>query len=99
MAQTGGYTGHVAIMSHKQPELEKSLRRNIDTSSFASLRSGCTLVAIRETEDWTYATYVGKDESKKEIRAKFLVGADGKTGFVRKNYLEPKGIRLLWAER
>ncbi|KAK5702378.1 hypothetical protein LTR17_022375 [Elasticomyces elasticus] len=86
-------------MSHKQSELEKSLRRKFNASFFASLRSDCTLVGLRETEDWTYATYVGKDGLKKEIRAKFLVGADGKTGFVGKNYLEPKGIRLLWAER
>jgi 2-polyprenyl-6-methoxyphenol hydroxylase-like FAD-dependent oxidoreductase len=49
---------------------------------------------ISEDEDYVYATYTNQDGEEKKLRAKYLVGADGKTGFTRKNYLEPKGIRM-----
>jgi len=29
------------------------------------------------------------------VQGKFLVGADGKMGYVRKNFLEAKGVRQL----
>ncbi|KAJ5621397.1 monooxygenase [Penicillium herquei] len=92
-----GNTGHVGLFAHKQPVLEKYLRTSIEKAESSTLRSKCTLTSISEDKDWVYAKY---EESgvEKRIRAKFLVAADGKTGFVRKMYLEPKGIHLEWAE-
>ena len=46
-----------------------------------------------------YATYLDGQQREHTIRSKFLVGADGKTGFTRKQYLEPLGVELLWAEK
>lgn len=86
-------------MAHKQPMLEKYLRSKIGAGTSSELRSGCTLTSIRDTDDWAYATYVDNLQREHTIRSKFLVGADGKTGFTRKQHLEPLGIQLLWAEK
>ena len=99
LSQSAGHTGHVAAMSHKQPELERALRSKIHSQSSCDLRNGCTLTAIWENDAWVYATYIDAQQTIRKIRARFLVGADGKTGYTRKHYLEPKGVQLLWAEK
>ncbi|KAJ5379427.1 hypothetical protein N7509_012546 [Penicillium cosmopolitanum] len=97
--QSEGFTGHVGVISHKQPALEKHLRSRIKGSQHSQLRAGCTLESIEEDKDWVHASYVEPEGNKRRIRARFLVGADGKTGYVRKQYLEPRGIKLEWAEQ
>jgi 2-polyprenyl-6-methoxyphenol hydroxylase-like FAD-dependent oxidoreductase len=99
MIQSEGYTGHVGVISHKQPTLEKHLRSVIKGSPYSQLRSRCTLKSIEEDKDWVYASYVDPEGNTRRIRARFLVGADGKTGYVRKQYLEPRGIKMEWAEQ
>ncbi|KAK5789894.1 hypothetical protein VI817_009017 [Penicillium citrinum] len=96
MSSTEGNTGHVGAMCHKQPVMEKYLRSVLQESMFSDLRTSCTLTAIQEDEEWVYAKYVDPTGSEKHICSKFLVAADGKTGFTRKKYLEPKGIELEW---
>lgn len=85
-------------MSHKQPELERHLRSKVDANAHCELYSSFTLTSIHEAGDWVYATCVDAQNRERRIRARFLVGADGKTGFTRKRYLEPRGVNLLWAE-
>jgi 2-polyprenyl-6-methoxyphenol hydroxylase-like FAD-dependent oxidoreductase len=86
-------------MRHKQPVLERHLREVMEKSELCELRSSCTLTSISEDDSWVYATYRDQAGSEKQVQAKFLVGADGKTGYTRKQYLEPKGIKLEWAEK
>ena len=95
--QTAGNTGHVGLMCHKQPTLEKHLRSVISASSCSCLRNNCTLTSISEDEDWVYAKYLDSAGVERQIRSKFLVGADGKTGYTRKKYLEPQGVQMQWA--
>ena len=85
------------MMSHKQPVMEEHLRSVMQESKVSDLRPSSTLTVIQEDEDWVYATYVDPTGNEKHVRSKFLVAADGKTGFTRKRYLEPKGIELEWA--
>jgi 2-polyprenyl-6-methoxyphenol hydroxylase-like FAD-dependent oxidoreductase len=87
-----GGTGHVGFICHKQPVLEKHIRRVLDDMPTSQLRQGCTLTNISEDVDWVYAKYRSQDQVEHNIRGRFLVGSDGKTGFTRKKYLEPKGI-------
>ena len=87
------------MITHKQPTLEKHLRSVIDGSQLSSLRTNCTLNSIQEDRDWVYASYLDPTGTERYVRARFLVGADGKTGFVRKHYLEPRGISMKWAEQ
>jgi 2-polyprenyl-6-methoxyphenol hydroxylase-like FAD-dependent oxidoreductase len=89
---TEGGTGHVGFICHKQPVLEKAIRGVIAESAFSELRVSSTIVSIAEDNDFVYVEYVGADRTRRKMRAKFLVGADGKTGYTRKKYLEPKGI-------
>lgn len=78
-------------MSHKQPSLEKHLRDAI-IKEFGELKEGCDVIGIREEEDFIYVQYRALGGEVHTTRAKFLVGADGKTGFTRKKYLEPRGV-------
>lgn len=79
-------------MGHKQPVLEKHIRRSMAANRHSNLRVQSTVVSIREDEDWIYVTYTDKDGQERRMKSRFLVGADGKTGFTRKRYLEPQGI-------
>lgn len=89
---TGG-TGHVGFMSHKQPVLEKHLRLAMN-QTFCDLRSNSTITSIAEDENRVYVDYTDGSGQLHKVCAKFFVGADGKTGFTRKKYLEPKGVIL-----
>ncbi len=91
---TEGGTGHVGGMSHKQPALEANLRLAMKSTSNSSLRVGSTMTSISEDDDWVSVTYDDEQGIEHRLKSKFLVGADGKTGFTRKKYLEPRGIRM-----
>lgn len=94
LTSSDGGTGHVGIVFHKQPELEKAIRDAISQTPYSDLRPQSLLVSITEDEYRVQADYIDHHGSRKQISAPFLVGADGKTGYVRKNYLEPRGISL-----
>ncbi|KAJ5302330.1 hypothetical protein N7508_007193 [Penicillium antarcticum] len=90
---TEGGTGHVGFICHKQPILEKHLRDAMK-SEFCQLHTGASVFEIREEGDHVYSQYNDADGFTHGIRSRFLVGADGKTGFTRKNFLEPLGIHM-----
>jgi 2-polyprenyl-6-methoxyphenol hydroxylase-like FAD-dependent oxidoreductase len=87
-----GGTGHCGFICHKQPFLEKAIRDVIEASEYSTLRTSSTVKAIEEDDNYVYVDYTNGQGGTRRIRASFLVGADGKTGYVRKKYLEPKGI-------
>ena len=58
------------------------------------LRSGCELAGLSQDAQSTLCEYRDKEGKYRRIRSRFFVGADGKTGFTRKRYLEPKGILM-----
>ncbi|KAH7110237.1 hypothetical protein EDB81DRAFT_927213 [Dactylonectria macrodidyma] len=91
---TEGGTGHPGFMCHKQPCVEKHLRSQITTLGVAKMRLGARVTSIWEDQDWVYAGYTDTSNQSRTVRGKFLIGADGKTGFTRKMYLEPQGITL-----
>ena len=78
-------------MCHKQPSLEKHLRKAIDLQ-YGEIRTGCTVAAISEDKEAVLVEYEDVEKLSHKLRGRFLVGADGKTGFVRKKYLEPRGV-------
>lgn len=90
--QCEGGTCHVGIISQRQPVLEKHLRLVASRHECSQLRSSCCVIHIEEDKDWVYCNYTDATKGQRRIRAKFLVGADGKRGFTRKEYLEPKGV-------
>ncbi|KAK5686546.1 hypothetical protein LTS10_002666 [Elasticomyces elasticus] len=91
---SAGATGHPLLIFHKQPNMEKHIREAFRATDNCQLREQCTLTNISEDEEWVYATYEDSSGDEHTVKAKFLVAADGKTGFTRKRYLEPKGILM-----
>ena len=93
MSSDGG-SGHVGFIFHKQPELERAVRDAISTTPCSDLRPKSLLVSVAQEGSTVKADYIDRQGLTRQIRAPFLVGADGKTGYVRKRYLEPRGISL-----
>ena len=89
-----GGTGHPGFICHKQPALEQAIRDRIASHQHSQLRTQCTVNGISESEDRVTVRYIDASGQQRSIQALFLVGADGKTGYVRKKYLEPKGITM-----
>lgn len=89
-----GGVGHPGFFCHKQPALEKAIRDAISGRRCSELRSSCLVTAVSEDDKNVRVQYTNKEGQQKTVEAKFLVGADGKTGFVRKKYLEPQGITM-----
>ncbi|KAJ5968759.1 hypothetical protein N7501_005007 [Penicillium viridicatum] len=91
---TEGGTGHVGFICHKQPILEKHLRTAMTSSSFCQLQTNATMIDMREEGDYVYSQYRDAQGKIHNLKSRFLVGADGKTGFTRKSFMEPLGIRM-----
>ena len=49
---------------------------------------------ISEEGDHVYSRYLDAQGLAHNLKSRFLVGADGKTGYTRKNFLEPLGVRM-----
>lgn len=49
---------------------------------------------ISEEGDYVYSRYLDAQGLAHNLKSRFLVGADGKTGYTRKNFLEPLGVRM-----
>lgn len=94
MSSTEGGTGHVGGICHKQPVMEKYIRQAVGMCKSSTLKLGATITEIQEDQNWVRVKYTNDRGEEHWIRGKFLVGADGKTGFTRKRYLEPKGVIL-----
>jgi 2-polyprenyl-6-methoxyphenol hydroxylase-like FAD-dependent oxidoreductase len=50
-------------------------------------------------DDCVEISYQGYGGDTRRIRGKYLVGSDGKTGFTRKKYLEPRGVLMQQSSR
>ena len=70
------------------------MRQSMAQNGHSDLRVQSTVLSISEDEDWVYVRYTDKDGQEHHIRSRFFVGADGKTGYTRKCYLEPQGISM-----
>lgn len=82
-------------MCHKQPRIEKHLRDQIVQLGIGKMQLGSEVNSIREDSESVYVGYTDSSGATHTVQGKFLVGADGKTGYTRKRYLEAKGIELL----
>jgi 2-polyprenyl-6-methoxyphenol hydroxylase-like FAD-dependent oxidoreductase len=70
------------------------LRDKIAKSPYCTLRKSCKVVDREELEDGVIVEYQTDQNIVERIKCSYLIGADGKTGVVRKQFLEPTaGIR------
>ncbi|GME35055.1 hypothetical protein Z518_01969 [Neofusicoccum parvum] len=72
-----------------QPKLEQALRNQIQASPYCQLRSSCKVVSRQELSDSVIVGYEEGGAGLKHLKGSWLVGADGKRGVVRKQFLEP----------
>ena len=91
---TEGGTGHVGFICHKQPAMEKAIRDKLQTLPASELRTESTVTGVSEDEHGVTVEYTDAHGKSHKLNAMYLVGADGKTGYVRKRYLEAKGVIL-----
>ncbi|KAL9562882.1 hypothetical protein ACKAV7_013068 [Fusarium commune] len=75
-----------------QPRLEEELRSLLQSSEYTQLRTECTVTSCREGVDSMEVSFTTGDGTSTDLRGKYLVGADGKRGIVRKEFLEPRGV-------
>jgi 2-polyprenyl-6-methoxyphenol hydroxylase-like FAD-dependent oxidoreductase len=64
------------------------LREAINKSIYCNLQTGCRVIA-RENVDSKIIVHCQENETERRIKTQWLIGADGKTGIVRKKFLEP----------
>lgn len=86
-----GTTGHLRNLMFSQPIMEQHLRSVVKSTPMGEYRDGAEVVGIEERPEYAEVLYRWKGVERR-IRAKLVVGTDGKTGFVRKKYLEAKGV-------
>jgi 2-polyprenyl-6-methoxyphenol hydroxylase-like FAD-dependent oxidoreductase len=68
---------------------EKSLREEVEANRLCELRLRCDVQQIEAAEDDRYhLQYTEASGVVQHMRSKWLIGADGKRGIVRKGYLE-----------
>lgn len=79
-------------MMHSQPALEQCIRDVSSTHATTDIRFGCAVVGMSEDEEFVHVTYTNEQGTSKHLKCKFAVGCGGKTGFIRKQYLESRGI-------
>lgn len=76
-----------------QPNFERELRKIIASSPHCELREQCEVFESKDDPQGVVVGYRDLNGKERHIRGQFLVGADGKTGVVRKRFLEPLGVK------
>ncbi|KAM5510071.1 hypothetical protein FOXYSP1_13037 [Fusarium oxysporum f. sp. phaseoli] len=71
---------------------EEELRSLLQSSEYAQLRTECAVTSCREGVDSMEVSFTTSDGTLTDLRGKYLVGADGTRGIVRKEFLEPRGV-------
>ena len=88
-----GTTGHERFLLFSQPVMEGGLRGLVEREGAGEVRVGCEVVGVEEDGEGVVVRYLRGGEEVR-VRGTFVVGCDGKRGFVRKRYLEERGVRM-----
>src|SRR5262245_39825706 len=81
---TGSLDGHPRLVTFYQPDLERALRRQAEGHACVSAATATELVEFVEEGDGVRATLQRADGTRADVRARYLVGADGAGSRVRK---------------
>ena len=89
-----GTTGHERFLLFSQPIMEGVLRGVVEGEGRGELKVGCEVVGVEDEGQGGVVVRYVKDGEEVSMRGAFVVGCDGKRGFVRKKYLEGLGVRM-----
>jgi len=79
----GQIDGHPQLVTFYQPELERVLRARLRQYTCVHTALGAELVDFTQDEHGVHATVKQADGQLAKVHARFLVGADGASSFVR----------------
>ena len=79
----GQIDGHPQLVTFYQPELERVLRARLRQYSCVQTALGAELVDFTQDEDGVRATVRQADGTLSTVQARFLLGVDGASSFVR----------------
>ncbi|MBD9415966.1 bifunctional 3-(3-hydroxy-phenyl)propionate/3-hydroxycinnamic acid hydroxylase [Pseudomonas sp. PDM16] len=80
---SGSLDGHPKLVTFYQPDLERSMRAQYQRFDNVLNLGGFTLETLSQDSDGVTATLRGEDGSQHQVRARYLVGADGASSRVR----------------
>lgn len=83
MNTSGIEDGHPKLVTFYQPELEAALRAQLSERESIFVSLATRLVAVSQEAEGVRAELVDASGTSHAVRAKFLVGADGASSFVR----------------
>jgi 3-(3-hydroxy-phenyl)propionate hydroxylase len=80
----GRRDGHPQLVTFYQPDLERALRAQVESSACVRVELQTKLVDFRETCEGVTATLERSDGTRREVSARYLVAADGSGSSVRR---------------
>jgi 3-(3-hydroxy-phenyl)propionate hydroxylase len=80
----GSMDGHPRLVTFFQPELERVLRASLQDSPCVKVALGWQLLALRDGPDEVQADLKREDGTTHQVRASYVVGADGANSLVRR---------------
>jgi 2-polyprenyl-6-methoxyphenol hydroxylase-like FAD-dependent oxidoreductase len=69
--------------------IEQTLRNQIENSQYCELRCSSKVISREELDGGVIVEYEDNIRGLRHVKCSWMVGADGKTGVVRKRFLEP----------
>ncbi|WP_266181420.1 bifunctional 3-(3-hydroxy-phenyl)propionate/3-hydroxycinnamic acid hydroxylase [Dyella humicola] len=76
--------GHPMLVTFHQPELEAALRRRLAAHSCVDVRLGVVLEGFVDEGGCVQATLRDSSGLRRQVRARYLIGADGASSLVRR---------------
>lgn len=80
----GSVDGHPKLVTFFQPELEHTLRARLQDSRHVDVALGVSLVSLNQHADAVTADLQTDDGQVRQVRARYVVGADGANSLVRR---------------
>ncbi|HET8731327.1 MAG TPA: bifunctional 3-(3-hydroxy-phenyl)propionate/3-hydroxycinnamic acid hydroxylase [Moraxellaceae bacterium] len=80
---SGSIDGHPKLVTFYQPDLERALRRQVATFDCVRVRGGLELIDLHQDGEGVTAVLRDEDGETRQVRTRYLVGADGASSRVR----------------
>lgn len=80
----GSVDGHPKLVTFFQPQLEQVLRDRLQDSRHVTIALGVSLVSLTQDADQVTAELQTEDGQPHQVRARYMVGADGANSLVRR---------------
>lgn len=80
----GSVDGHAKLVTFYQPDLERALRAEVSRHASITPLLGVEVLSLQQSDSGVQATLQATDGGRTDVRAKYLVGADGAASVVRK---------------